>query len=106
MPEPAGLQTPALRGLGAYMAAHNRLGHHGERLVTERLAIIGEIEASPCADVRVGGVDIEVKTATRLSVLSTSRWAPWRSRGIHDTRMLQRGRPGVLRYPGSIAGKA
>ena len=54
------------------MAAHNRLGHHGERLVTERLAIIGEIEASPCADVRVGGVDIEVKTAS-ISTLNKDR---------------------------------
>lgn len=46
------------------MAAHNQLGYRGERLVAERLAAIGEVGASPRADVRVGNVDIEVKTAS------------------------------------------
>jgi len=46
------------------VAKHNRVGRLGEQLVAERLAAFGEVEASDCADLRIGGIDVEVKAET------------------------------------------
>lgn len=45
------------------MAVHNDLGAWGERVIAQQLGQVGQVQRGQTADLRLAGIEIEVKTA-------------------------------------------